>query len=114
MPLKWRGSTSKIERSPSDSSFCERGGVLVFQRQSPAALIPFLFQVQGRPGGKLLGPSHWPLPGNMPSGPAFRSNKSASEIVLFSVGGTLARWGALPKGKRLGQSPPCLPNSAAH
>ncbi len=31
-----------------------------------------------------------------------------------ALGGTLARWGALPKGKRLGQSPPSLANGAAH
>ncbi len=49
-----------------------------------------------------------------PCCPAAVSSLCCISSAMPLLGGTLARWGALPKGKRLGQSPPCLANGAAH
>ena len=52
LSVKWLGSSSKIERAPSDSSFCERGGHLEREGRDRGG------GAAGRRGRKLLPRPH--------------------------------------------------------
>ncbi len=52
LSVKWLGSSSKIERAPSDSSFCERGGHLEREGRDGGG------GAAGRRGRKLLPRPH--------------------------------------------------------